>query len=67
MSNATKTESSSTPVIVASTTGGIKVDAAVVAKPFRSEIQKKVQAWKAEGVDAPLLVGLFDFVGEFEL
>lgn len=57
MSTTTKTESS-TPVIVASTTGGIKVDAAVVAKPFRSEIQKKVQAWKAEGVDAPLLVGL---------
>lgn len=47
-----------TPVIVASTTGGIKVDAAVVAKPFRQEIQEKVKAWKAEGVDAPLLVGL---------
>jgi methylenetetrahydrofolate dehydrogenase (NAD+) len=51
----TKTE---TPLIVASTTGGIKVDAAVVAKPFRREIQDKVKAWKEQGVDAPLLVGL---------
>ena len=46
------------PLIVASTTGGIKVDAAVVAKPFRDEIQRKVQAWKEAGVEAPLLVGL---------
>jgi methylenetetrahydrofolate dehydrogenase (NAD+) len=39
-------------------TKGIKVDAAVVAKPFREEIQQKVKDWKEEGVDAPLLVGL---------
>lgn len=46
------------PLIVASATQGIKVDAAVVAKPFREEIQEKVKAWKEQGVDAPLLVGL---------
>lgn len=46
------------PLIVFSPTEGVKVDAAVVAKPFREEIQKKVQAWKDQGVDAPLLVGL---------
>lgn len=53
-----KTSPNRTPIIVASTTCGIKVDAAVVAKPFRQEIQDKVKAWKAEGVEAPLLVGL---------
>jgi len=47
-----------TPLIVASTTEGIKVDAAVIAKPFRQEIQDKVMAWKEQGVEAPLLVGL---------
>ncbi|CAB9496153.1 Methylenetetrahydrofolate dehydrogenase [NAD(+)] [Seminavis robusta] len=49
---------SSAVIIEKSSTAGIKVDASVIAKPFREEIQAKVAAWKSEGVDAPLLVGL---------
>ena len=58
MSSSKSDDDSTTPLIVASTTGGIKVDAGIIAKPFRQEIKNKVQVWKAEGVDAPLLVGL---------
>jgi len=45
-------------LIVASTSGGVKIDAAVVAEPFRQEIRDKIEAWNNEGVDAPLLVGI---------
>jgi hypothetical protein len=37
-------------VIVPSETGGIKVDAAVVAKPYREEIKLKVQHLKELGI-----------------
>ena len=40
----------STPVIVADPTKGVKVDAGVVAAPFRKEIRDKVQVLKAHGV-----------------
>jgi hypothetical protein len=38
------------PVIVADATKGIKVNAAVVAKPFRDEIKAKTAAMKAAGL-----------------
>mmetsp|Transcript_27923 Transcript_27923/g.76854 ORF Transcript_27923/g.76854 Transcript_27923/m.76854 type:complete len:372 (+) Transcript_27923:126-1241(+) len=47
-----------TAIIVADTAKGIKVDAGVVAKPFREEIKEKVKLLKSQGIDAPLLVGL---------
>ena len=37
-------------VIVADPKKGVKVDAAVVAKPFRQEIKDKVSAMKVEGI-----------------
>lgn len=40
----------SKPVIVADPTKGVKVDAGVVAAPFRKEIRDKVEALKAHGV-----------------
>ena len=36
--------------IVADPTKGVKVDAAVVAKPFREEIKAKVAAMKNDGI-----------------
>eukprot|EP00978_Attheya_sp_CCMP212_P028800 scaffold100438_cov48-Attheya_sp.AAC.1 len=52
------TNSSNEDAIVPSETGGIKVDAGVVAKPYREEIKLKVQHFKELGIEAPLLVGL---------
>lgn len=43
---------------VPSKTHGIKVDSALVAKPFRDEIKEKVERLKKSGIEAPLLVGL---------
>ena len=40
----------SKPVIVADPNKGVKVDAAVVAKPFREEIQKQVKELKEQGI-----------------
>jgi hypothetical protein len=40
----------SKPVIVADPSKGVKVDAGVVAAPFRKEIRDKVEALKAHGV-----------------
>jgi len=37
---------------------GVKVNAGVIAKPFREKIKKKIEAMKHEGIEAPLLVGL---------
>jgi len=47
-----------TPLIVASETSGIKVNSSIIAKSFRDEIKAKIQSWKEQGIDAPLLVGL---------
>jgi len=47
-----------TVVVTADPTKGIKLDAAVIAAPFREEIRKRVQELKQQGIDAPLLVGL---------
>ena len=41
---------SGTPVIVADGTKGIKVDASLVAKPFRDEIKAKVASMKEQGL-----------------
>jgi hypothetical protein len=38
------------PVIMADATKGIKVNAGVVAKPFRDEIKAKVAAMKSDGI-----------------
>jgi methylenetetrahydrofolate dehydrogenase (NAD+) len=46
------------PVIEKSPTKGVKVDASIVARPFRDEIKAKVQELKTMGIEAPLLVGL---------
>jgi len=37
---------------------GTKIDAAVIAKPFRDEVKAKVAQLKESGIEAPLLVGL---------
>mmetsp|Transcript_26682 Transcript_26682/g.62674 ORF Transcript_26682/g.62674 Transcript_26682/m.62674 type:complete len:374 (-) Transcript_26682:123-1244(-) len=46
------------PLVDANPAKGVKVNAGVIAKPFREEIKKKVEAMKQEGIEAPLLVGL---------
>jgi len=46
------------PVIFADPIKGIKVNASVVATPFRDEIKTKVAAMKKQGLEPPLLVGL---------
>jgi hypothetical protein len=38
------------PVVVADPTKGVKLDASLVAQPFRNEIKAKVQAMKQAGV-----------------
>ncbi len=38
--------------------GAQKIDATSIAKPFREEIREQIQKLKAEGIEAPLLVGL---------
>mmetsp|Transcript_8096 Transcript_8096/g.9778 ORF Transcript_8096/g.9778 Transcript_8096/m.9778 type:complete len:366 (+) Transcript_8096:124-1221(+) len=45
-------------VIVKDPEKGVKVDAGVVAKPFRAEIKVKTQKLKEAGIEPPLLVGL---------
>jgi len=47
-----------TPLIVADSTKGVKVNCSVVAQQFRDEIKVKVAKMTANGEDAPLLVGL---------
>ena len=42
------------PVIEKSATKGVKVDASIVAKPFRDEIKAKVQELKTMGIGASL-------------
>jgi hypothetical protein len=44
---ATKEE---TPLVVADPTKGIKVNAGVIAKPFRDEIKEKVETMKKQGL-----------------
>mmetsp|Transcript_16104 Transcript_16104/g.26160 ORF Transcript_16104/g.26160 Transcript_16104/m.26160 type:complete len:372 (+) Transcript_16104:61-1176(+) len=48
----------SKPAVVADPTKGVKLDASLVAQPFREEIKAKVQAMKQAGMEPPLLVGL---------
>lgn len=38
--------------------GARKIDASLIAQPFREEVRSQVEKLKASGVDAPLLVGL---------
>lgn len=38
------------PVIEKSSTHGVKVDAAIVAKPFRDEVKAKVKELKSMGI-----------------
>jgi hypothetical protein len=40
----------STPLIVADASKGIKVNAGVIAKPFRDEIKVKVQSMVKQGI-----------------
>jgi hypothetical protein len=40
----------STPLIVADATKGIKVNAGVIAKPYRDEIKAKVQSMVKQGI-----------------
>ena len=49
-------ETQSKPVIVADPTKGVKVNAGVVAKPFRDELKAKVSEMKAMGLGTCLLV-----------
>jgi len=54
---------SSTPsdkksLIVADQTKGIKMDASIIARPFRNTIKEKIEAMKQDGIEPPLLVGL---------
>lgn len=63
MSSAAGLPTESTPphgksLIVADPSQGIKVDAGVVAQPFRQEIKNRVLALQRQGIEAPLLVGL---------
>jgi hypothetical protein len=37
-------------LIVTDPTKGIKVDAAVIAEPFRNEIKRTIQNWKEQGI-----------------
>mmetsp|Transcript_19712 Transcript_19712/g.47601 ORF Transcript_19712/g.47601 Transcript_19712/m.47601 type:complete len:385 (-) Transcript_19712:152-1306(-) len=54
-----KSSSNNKPtLVVADPTKGVKVNAGVVAKPFREEIKAKVEAMKHAGFEPPLLVGL---------
>jgi hypothetical protein len=52
LSSSSLSPMTTTPLIVADATKGIKVNAAVVAKPFRDEIKAKVEAMKQQGVGA---------------
>jgi len=54
---------SSTPsdkksLIMADSTKGTKMDASIVARPFRNTIKEKIEAMKKDGIEPPLLVGL---------
>jgi hypothetical protein len=40
------------PVVVADPTKGVKLDASLVAQPFRDEIKAKVEAMKQSGLGA---------------
>jgi hypothetical protein len=55
------TNSSNEDAIVPSETGGIKVDAGVVAKPYREEIKLKVQHFKELGIGALTVVKEFRY------
>ena len=37
-------------LIVANPDKGVKVDAALIAQPFREEIKQKVKEWKKQGI-----------------
>ena len=52
--------SDSKPLIVADSTKGIKVNAGVIAKPFRDEIKAKVEAMKKAGK------GTYSILGNYE-
>ena len=45
----TADDASSKPLIVADATKGIKVNAGIIAKPFREEIKAKTEAMKKAG------------------
>ena len=47
-------EDNSKPVIEADSSQGVKVNAGIIAKPFRDEIKKKVEAMKQEGIGESL-------------
>lgn len=46
------------PVIEKLPDKGVKVDAAIIAKPFRDEIKAKVQELKKQGIGACILLGV---------
>lgn len=50
MTESSSSSASSKPLIVADPTKGFKVNAGVVAKPFRDEIKAKVEKMKNLGV-----------------
>ena len=47
---------STSALIIADPSKGTKVNAAIVAKPFRDEIKEKVKALKAHGIGKILIV-----------
>ena len=49
---------STSALIVADPSKGIKVNAAIVAKPFRDEIKEKVKALKAHGIGKMMMMML---------
>jgi hypothetical protein len=51
-SNFTSYSNPDKPVIVADPTKGVKLDAGLVAQPFRNEIKAKVEAMKQAGMGA---------------
>jgi hypothetical protein len=54
--NATSSPDITKPVVVADPTKGVKMDATLVAQPFRNEIKAKIEAMKLAGMGALLVV-----------
>ena len=48
--NLTMSLQSQDVLIVANPDKGVKVDAALIAQPFREEIKQKVKEWKKQGI-----------------
>lgn len=54
----------SKPLIVADPTKGVKVNAAVVAKPFRDELKTKVEEMKEMGLGTSSLISSQAFLSQ---